>query len=102
MEEKTNNDHEQTPSNNINIEGTGNDQSQNKMEISPQSSENINDVSNAYENKSLHKNEIIESKENEVEKNTNTNSESLEQKYDKLKEQVENLVKIIQEERNNK
>ena len=88
-------------SNNINI-GSEKDQSFNKMERFAKLSEKINALSKASENKDPRKYEKIESKINEVEENFNTNLDSLEQKYNILKDQIGKFAKMIEEDRINK
>ena len=89
-------------SNNINIGGTEKDRSFNKMERFAKLSEKINALSKASDNKDPHKYEKIESKINEVEENFNTNLDSLEQKYNILKDQIGKFAKMIEEDRLNK
>ena len=89
-------------SNNINMGGMEKDQNYNKMERFAKLSEKINALSKASENKDPRKYEKIESKINEVEDNFNTNLDSLEQKYNILKEQIGKFAKMIEEDRLNK
>ena len=73
-----------------------------KMERFAKLSEKINALSKASENKDPKKYEKIESKINEVEENFNTNIDSLEQKYNILKDQIAKFAKMIEEDRINK
>ena len=67
-----------------------------KMERFAKLSEKINALSKVSENKDPKKYEKIESKINEVEENFNTNIDSLEQKYNILKEQITKFAKMIE------
>ena len=73
-----------------------------KQERLAKISEKINSISRISENKDPKKYEKIESKINEVEENFNTNIDSLEQKYNILKEQISKFAKIIEEDKINK
>ena len=100
MDDKPN--YDQISNNNINLGSSEKDQSFNKMERFAKLSEKINALSKASENKDPRKYEKIESKINEVEENFNTNLDSLEQKYNILKDQIGKFAKMIEEDRLNK
>ena len=68
---------------------------QNKMDRFSKISEKINQISQTGNSKNPQKFEKIESKINEVEENFNTNLDSLEQKYNLLKDQIGKFSKLI-------
>ena len=65
-------------------------------------SEKISQISKNGDGKNPQKFEKIENKITEVEENFNSNLESLEQKYNILKEQIGKFAKMIEEDRLNK
>ena len=87
---------------NLNISEKEKDTNISKLERFAKISEKINSISKVSENKDPQKYEKIESKINEVEENFNTNIDSLEQKYNILKEQISKFAKIIEEDKINK
>ena len=104
MEENNNNNNININLDNLNISEKEKEKDSNlsKLERFAKLSEKINSISRVSENKETKKYEKIESKITEVEENFNTNIDSLEQKYNILKEQISKFAKMIEEDKINK